>query len=254
MIAKKLSTLRRLSLAALAALALVTASAPATPAAAQFGVVVDLRNLAQNILHYRKRLQEYDAQRRQLTAQLDAMRKLSRPNWRDIGLLARQLDQVVAQANGIAYSLRDAERLFRETFPGYQPPAGGWTPQHARTQTQRTLGTLQGVVAAAGAHGQEIQASMRTLSDIKARMASTAGPQQAVELQTTMAGFAADQAAMLRQAVVMQTNALAVVEAQKLQQQAAATAVMQQAAQRMAGYRPHASVGFTGSRNAGGAP
>lgn len=245
----RLSISRWLSAAIVAASLLVAAPVPAS---AQFGgVVVDLRNLAQNITHYRKRLQEYDAQRQQLTQQINAMRKLARPDWRNLGLLAQQLDAVVAQANGIAYSLRNAERLFRETFPGYTLPAGGWTPRYARVQTERTMATLQGVVAGAAAHGQEMRGAMTTLGQIKSRMASTQGHQQAMELQTTMQGFAADQTAMLRQAVVMQANATAVVEAHRLQQQAAAAAVQEEIARRAQAYRPATTGGFSGTRDGG---
>lgn len=240
----RLSITRWLSAAVAAASFLAVAPAPSS---AQFGgVVIDLRNLAQNVLHYRKRLQEYDAQRQQLTQQLNAMRKLASPNWRNLGQLAQQLDQVVAQANGIAYSLQQAEALFRQTFPGFTAPTGGWSPRFARLQTERTLATLQGAVAGSAAHGQEIRAAAVTLNQIKSRMGSTQGHQQALELQTAMQGFTADQLAMLRQAVVMQTNTMAVVEAQRLQQQAAAAVVMETAARRMEGYRPATSGGFSG--------
>lgn len=83
-------------------------------------------------------------------------------------------------------------------------------------------------------------------------MGSTQGHQQALELQTTMQGFTADQLAMLRQAVVMQTNAMAVVEAQRLQQQAAAQLVRETAAQRLGAYRPLTTGGFSGLRNNAG--
>jgi P-type conjugative transfer protein TrbJ len=180
------------------------------PASAQFGgVVIDLRKLAQNILHYRVQLQQFAAQKQQL----NAMRKLSRLNWRNLDQLAQQIDQVVAQANGIAYGLRQAETLFRHIFPGYTPPAGGWTPRDARTRTERTLATLQGVVAGAAAAAQEMQGARVTLGQIKSQMASVQGHEQALELETTMGGFTADQVTMLRQAVVMQANAQAVVEA-----------------------------------------
>lgn len=245
----RLSITRWLSAAVVAGSQLTVSSAPAS---AQFGgVVVDLRNLAQNIAHYRVRLQQFAAQKQQLTNQLNAMRKLSRPNWRDLGRVAQQLDQAVAQANGIAYSLRQAEALFRQTFPGYTPPAGGWSPRSARTQTERTLATLQGVVAGTVAVGQEVQAAAATLGQIKAQMGSVQGHEQALELQTTMQGFTADQITMLRQAVVMQANAQAVVEAQRLQQQAAAASVREMAAQRLGAYRPLTTGGFTGTRTGG---
>ncbi|HYH80713.1 MAG TPA: hypothetical protein VEX86_13000 [Longimicrobium sp.] len=245
----RLSISRWLSAAVVAGSLLAVGPAPAS---AQFGgVVIDLRNLAQNIAHYRVRLQQFAAQKQQLTQQLNAMRKLSRPNWRDLGRVAQQLDQVVAQANGIAYSLRQAESLFRQTFPGYTPPAGGWSPRSARTQTERTLATLQGVVAGAAVHGQEMQGALTTLGQIKSQMGSVQGHEQALELQTTMQGFTADQLTMLRQAVVMQANAQAVVEAQRLQQEAAAASVRETAAQRLGAYRPLTTGGFSGTKTGG---
>jgi hypothetical protein len=60
---------------------------------------------------------------------------------------------------------------------------------------------------------------------------------------------------MLRQAVVMQANAQAVVEAQRLQQEAAAETVRQMAAQRLGAYRPLTTGGFSGTKsNSGGQP
>lgn len=245
----RLSITRWLSAAVVAA-SLVFA-APARSSAQFGGVVVDLRNLAQNIAHYKVRLQQFAAQKQQLTQQLNAMRKLSRPNWRDLGRVAQQLDQVVAQANSIAYSLRQAEALFHQTFPGYTPPVGGWSPRIARTQTERTLATLQGVVAGAAVHSQEMRGALSTLGQIKAQLGSVQGHEQALELQTTMQGFTADQLTMLRQAVVMQANAQAVVEAQRLQQEAAAASVRETAAQRLGAYRPLTTGGFSGTRTGG---
>jgi P-type conjugative transfer protein TrbJ len=242
------------------AVAAATAS-PARPAMAQtiaaptggpsyiFGIgdiVLDPANLAKNVDHFVKRVQQMDMQRRQLQAQIDALRKLPSPNWRNLGQLAQQLDQVVQQANGIAYSLGDAARVFGETFPGHGISVQRLTPQFARVQAQRTLGTLQGIMGAANAHGREMQGAMVTLNSLKARMGTTQGPQQAAELQTTMAGFQADQLTMLRQTMVMQTSALAVVEAERLQREATAEMAQEQIARRSAAYRPTTAGGLDG--------
>jgi P-type conjugative transfer protein TrbJ len=245
----------------IAALALLVAAASATPAAAQmvapintgpsyiFGIgdiVLDPANLAKNVDHFVKRVQQMDMQRRQLQAQIDALRKLPSPNWRNLGQLAQQLDQVVQQANGIAYTLNDAGRVFGETFPGHGISVRRLTPEFARLQTQRTIGTLRGIVGASSTHGREMRGAMATLNSLKLRMGTTTGPQQAAELQTTMAGFQADQLAMLRQTMVMQTSAIAVVEAERLQREATAEVVQERVAQRLAAYRPARAGGFDG--------
>lgn len=247
--------------AAAVALMVAAVSGDARPAAAQvlappsggpsyiFGIgdiVLDPANLAKSIEHYVKRVQQMDMQRRQLQSQIEALRKLPSPNWRNLGQLAQQLDQVVQQANGIAYTLNDAGRVFAETFPGHGISLQRLTPQFARMQSQRTIGTLRGIVGAAGAHGREMQGSMVTLNALKARMGTTQGPQQAAELQTTMAGFQADQLAMLRQTLVMQANATAVVEGERIQRQATAEMVQEQVARRVAAYRPSAVGGLDG--------
>jgi P-type conjugative transfer protein TrbJ len=211
-------------------------------------IVLDPVNLAKNIEHFVKRIQQMDMQRRQLQAQIDAIRKLPNPNWRNLGQLAQQLDQVVQQANGIAYTLNDAGRVFAETFPGYTRDAQRLTPAFARAHAQRTLATLRGIVGAASAHGRDMQGSMATLSALKSRMSTTQGPQQAAELQTTVAGFQADQLAMLRQTMVMQTTAAAVVAAERIQQQATSDMVLEQAARRMSAYRPLEGGGFDGTK------
>lgn len=254
---------RRISVArGIAALALLLA-ATAAPVSAQivalppddvgprpiFGIgdiVLDPANLAKNVDHFVKRVQQMDMQRRQLQAQIDALRKLPRPDWRNLGQLAQQLDQVVQQANGIAYTLSDAGRVFGETFPGHGISVRRLTPEFARLQAQRTIGTLRGIVGASSTHGREMRGAMATLNALKLRMGTTQGPQQAAELQTTMAGFQADQLAMLRQTMVMQTSAMAVVEAERLQREATAEVVQERVARRLAAYRPSRAGGFDG--------
>jgi P-type conjugative transfer protein TrbJ len=249
--------------AAAVALLLAAVTGSARPAAAQmvapptsgpsyiFGIgdiVLDPANLAKSIEHYVKRVQQMDMQRRQLQAQIDALRKLPSPNWRNLGQLAQQLDQVVQQANGIAYTLVDAGRVFGEMFPGYAASAQRLTTAHARLQTQRTLATLRGILGAASHHGRDMQGAMVTLNALKARMGTTQGPQQAAELATTVAGFQADQLAMVRQTMVMQATAAAVVEAERIQQKASSDLVLEQAVRRMTAYRPLESGGFDGTK------
>ena len=213
----------RLTLAsALAALAL----AAAPPAHAQFGIpqiVFDPRALVEQGKTIQQRIEMIAMQRQQLQHQIDALRKLPDPNWRQIGALVYQLDAVMREGNALAYSLANVDAEFRRTFPGYRVPSD--YPAESRDQMTRTLATLRAALNAASLQARDVGYGQETLARIKARMGTSAGHQQAIELQSTLIGFTADELSSLRQAVVTQTNAQAVYQAYQLQQQAQAQAI-----------------------------
>jgi P-type conjugative transfer protein TrbJ len=75
---------------------------------------------------------------------------------------------------------------------------------------------------------QEIRPGMARLQQIKAQMAGIQGTQQAVELQNTLQAYTAEEMVMLRQAVAVQTNAMAVAQAQQVQREMDEQAVLNQ--------------------------
>src|SRR5205085_5122508 len=102
--------------------ALLTLSA--SPASAQFGlpsVVLDPSNLARNVLHYARRLEQMDMERQQLQQQIAAMRKLQNPNWRQISGAMSNIDALMRNGQALAYSVNSIDADFRSTFPGAQP-------------------------------------------------------------------------------------------------------------------------------------
>src|SRR5438094_961388 len=79
----------------------------ASPAHAQFGlggIVLDPSNLARNVLHYARRLEQMDLERQQLQQQIGAMRKLENPNWRQISGAMSNIDALMRNGQALAYS------------------------------------------------------------------------------------------------------------------------------------------------------
>ena len=180
-------------------------------------IVIDPRNLVQNARQVAQAATQINNQRLQIQYQLRALAKLSRPNWRDINGLMYQLDVLMQQGEALAYSAADLDEQFRRTFPGYELPADWIASDAQRTQSTRALATLHGSLAATRRQMQDMGPGMARLQQIKSQMAGIEGTQQAVELQNTLQAYTAEELMMLRQAVAVQTNAMAVAQAQQIQ-------------------------------------
>ena len=208
---------------------LVAAAAAAAPVPAHAQIpgipqlVFDPRALYEQGKTIQQRIEMIGLQKRQLQYQIDALRKLSAPNWRQIGVLMYQMDTVMREGNALAYSLSNIDQQFQQTFPGYRVPVD--YPAESREQMARTLATMRAALNVASLQARDIGYGQQTLAQIKARMGSAQGHQQAIELQSTLIGFTADELSSLRQAIATQTNTQAVYQAYQIQQQAHAQAI-----------------------------
>ena len=201
-----------------AAMLLVLALAPAS-ARAQFGlfgsgIVLDPSNLARNVLHYARRIEQMNMQRQQLQQQLAAMRKLANPNWRQIASTMAQIDALMREGQALAYSLRTIDAEFRRTFPGTQ--AFRDYPAEQRTQTVRTLATLRGALNAASRAAQDVPASVARLDAMKRQLSGVRGHEEALELNGTIAMYGVEELTMLRQSIAALTNVQAVYYADQV--------------------------------------
>lgn len=198
------SRTRRTILAMLAAAAL--AATPQTAHAQLFGsgIVFDPTNFARNVLHYARRLEQMNLQRQQLEQQLTAMRKLARPNWREIDGTLAQADDLLRAGQSLAYTLRGVDAEFRRTFPGAQVYAD--YPDERRAQSVRTLATLRAALNAANRAAQDLPAGVARLRAMKGQLATIRGHEEALELNGTIGVYGAEELTMLRQAVAALTN------------------------------------------------
>jgi P-type conjugative transfer protein TrbJ len=189
------------------------------PAQAQFSIpglpqiVIDPKNLIENA---RQAAQMAE----QIRYQLQALQKLRNPTWRDIDGHIRQVEYLLQQGEALGYSVAQLDRQFRETFPGYQAAASRLDlPKAQRIQARRTLGTMQAALNVLSANAQQFRAGQSRLGQIKAQMAGIQGTQQALELQSTLDAFLAEEVGLLRQTVATQANLQAVYNAYQVNEQ-----------------------------------
>ncbi len=209
----------------LAAAALAVLGCLLTPPAAraQFGLfgsglVFDPSNFARNVLHYARRLEQMNMQRQELQQQLAAMRKLRSPNWRQINATLTQMDALMQQGQGLAYSLRAIDQEFQRTFPGTRVFQN--YPAERQTQAIRTLATLRGALNAANRAAREFPTSVARLDAMKRQLGSIQGHEEALELNGTIGMYSAEELTLLRQAVSALTNVQTVYYADQVNAQA----------------------------------
>ena len=191
----------------------------ATPARAQFSipglpqVVFDPRNLVENARQAAQIAQQIEYQRQ-------ALRKLRNPTWRDIDAHVRQVEYLLRQAQALGYSIGTIDREFQRTFPGYEAAATSLDLSTAqRLQAQRTLATMRAGLNVLSAQGQQFQAGRLRLNAIKGQVSRIEGTQEALELQTTLDAFLAEEVGLLRQTIATQANLQAVYNAYQVNQQ-----------------------------------
>ncbi len=202
-----------------AALAFASAFVPA-PARAQW-VVVDPSNLAQNIQQVLRTIDEINNQRMQITYQLQALRKLGNPSWRNIMPLVQQLDGLMQQGAALGYSIQALDAQFQQTFPGSSAAANNLlVPTAQRQQAVRALETMRAALDVLQWQSRNFQAGQQKLAAIKASMSGIQGTQQAIELQSTLSAFTGEEIGLLRQEVATQTNVQAVYNAYVIDREA----------------------------------
>jgi P-type conjugative transfer protein TrbJ len=194
----------------------------AAPAAhAQFGlggIVLDPSNLARNVLHYARRLEQIAMQKQQLQQQLVAIRKLPNPPWRDIRQTVAQLDGLMADSRAIGYRLQNLSQQFQATFP-VDRVFQNW-PSERRAQAERTVATMGAVLAGARAQAQLFNDGLGRLTDMKGRVATVQGQEGALELQNSATVFSAEELMLLRQALMAQSSMQAVYYANRINAEA----------------------------------
>lgn len=148
--------------------------------------------------------------------------------WQSNQGLLTNLGNMVAEQEGLSYTLSDLSSEFQQMFPGYvASPSGNVAPQAAQSFTA-TLNTLNGTLQAAAAQAQDFQAEQATLSTLEAKNQGAVGRMQAIEVGNEIALQQVQQLQMLRQLMVAMINAQNVVAANQVNQTAQAQAQQQQ--------------------------
>ena len=208
----------------------ITVSALATVlvganAGAQF-VVLDPANLARSVLHYARRLEQLDVQKKQYEQQITAMKKLPNPPWRDISQTVARLDALMADGRAMAYQLGNLDAQFRATFP-VDRSFQDW-PAERRAQAERTVATMGTVLANARAQAQVFNDGLGRIAQIKSQVGTIQGHEAALELQNTATVFNGEELMLLRQAVMAQTSMQAVYYADRVNTEAQQAATIEE--------------------------
>jgi P-type conjugative transfer protein TrbJ len=227
-----------LGLAAL--LLLVAALAAPAPAAAVIPVTDVAHILVNQYWHYVHYVQfalqiyqHYQAltnQVRQIENQLQALKKLSNPNWREVYDLLANLDWIMRQGQALAYSYHDIDGQFQQAFPGWVE-VQSW-PAQRQLQAVRTLDTMRTGLDTASEQFRHDIADQLFLERIKVQMDGIHGHQEALELGNTISMYTAQELGVIKQSLATGNNLQAVYYGHQINREAQGEATLAAGIQR----------------------
>ena len=229
---------------ALALATLLAATAALPPPASAQTPVTDAVHIATTIyyqlLHYYARYLEIQQKAQQIHYQLQALKKLANPSWRDVGNLLVYLNNLMREGENLAYSLDNIVQVFRDTFPGWVETKD-W-PAEYRNQTVRTLNTMERALRTVNQQSRGF--SPKDLGRIKAQVQDIRGHQEALELLATIGAYNAEELLIMRQSLAASNNIASVYYASQVNEKAQAALTFAAATRRTALDRSPAA-GFT---------
>lgn len=177
-------------------------------------IVYDPTAVGKLITQLSRQMQQINVARGQLQAQLDNMRKLASPPWRQINTTMAQVDLLAQQGRALAYTLRNIDSEFQQTFPGFR--LSGTMTADMRSQNERTLATLRGALNATAATAQQFPVATANIDAMKRQIATITSAQQAAELNGVIGIQGAEELTLLRQQLAALSNAQLVALAQQV--------------------------------------
>jgi P-type conjugative transfer protein TrbJ len=222
-----------LALSALLLLALLT-PAPALAAYGPVPVIDYVHILVNQYWHYLHYLQfalqiyqEYQSltnQYHQIVYQLQALKKLSNPNWREVYDLLANLDWIMRQGQALAYSYKNIDAQFQQVFPGWTE-VQNW-PLQRQTQAVRTLDTMRTALDTTSEQFRHDIADQLFLERIKSQMDGINGHQEALELQGTIQMYTAQELGVIKQSLATANNMQAVYYGHQINREAQSEATL----------------------------
>jgi len=146
----------------------------------------------------------------------------SKYDWRGLQNDINNLGDIIAQAQGIAYSARGLDQVFSENFPGYQSQQG-YLKQY-ESISNAAQNTLNGVLQSASQSAEYFKDTEKRLNDLKKASESAVGVTSAIQAASQIAIEQIEQLQLLRQMIIAQINAQTVYYATRIQKEASAKA------------------------------
>lgn len=208
---------------ALYALALLVAVlAPAQEAKAQWAVI-DPAHIAKSVINGRQLVDQLRAQRDQLTAFRDNVRKLTSYNVRDVTGFLSAVDATLVSGATVAYASSSLPGDFYRLYTGADvgDPRGttdGWLSG----QLDASLGTLRSLRE----HAVQLQAARRDLAGFQDQIRRATTAQQIAEVQGSVEAYGVQESQLLRQVTMLQVDQQARAQAVQAAQRAYAAEVV----------------------------
>lgn len=204
------------------AAAILTALAPA--AHAQW-VVIDPTNLVQNILTAARTLEQINNQIRQLQNEAQMLtnqaRNLTNLDFSALAELRAALsatNQLIQQAQGLAFNVSQMEADFRRLYPDSYTAAISGTQMalDARTRWRNSLEALRTATQVQSQAVQNFATDERTLTDLVNRSQSAVGALQAMQATNQLLALQSRQAMQAQQLQITQDRAAALEQARQV--------------------------------------
>lgn len=176
---------------AIAAIPLVSLSAPCAHAQFGSGIVYDPANHTQNILSAARALEEITNQVQQLAHEIEMLENMARDLERlpdsiasDIRSRMQRIEDLMRRAEGIGYTVQDVERDYEEIYPetyGNTPPAGQVLVDDARIRWRQSRTAYRDSLAVAANVVEHSRADSESLSSLLTQSQAAAGNLQALQ-------------------------------------------------------------------------
>jgi P-type conjugative transfer protein TrbJ len=212
---------------ALAALVIAAAPLPGlvTPASAQF-TVFDPSNYAQNILTAARTLQSVNNQIASLQNEVTMLQNMAR-NLKSLDYTAlapiksalQQVDTLMVQAQGMAFTLASTEDVLRDAYPTSLDP-NATTDQiveHARAQARAALDGYRQALKVQAKVVENVQADAGLIDDLIQRSQGAAGGLQAQQAANQLQALAIKQDQQIQALMAAQYRAEALETARQAQ-------------------------------------
>jgi type IV secretion system protein TrbJ len=197
------------------------------PTALNTSIIQDLQR-AEQVLQYGVELQ-------QLANMIQNTLHRGQATLTNVSMDLNQLANVVQGGQALAYSLGNQDKVFAQTYPGYQPPPGappgGFETKYA-LWAQTSLATTQGLLRGVGVQGKLLATEQGVLSILRTLSASNLlNRNDAINLTGQLAAEQVGQLQKLRELQLEDMTSKAAFQGYTIQKDAASMQAVQDALQ-----------------------
>lgn len=170
----------------------------------------NIEQVAQNAQQIAHQVSQIENQLDQYRAMLQNLEKLPQNIWGDAVGDLNQLQRLVAQGEGIAFSLGGLDDILRQRFPSFTDVQTGLSQDESYSEAYARWSnvnrdTISGTLAAAGLTAEQFKSEASTLSHLHTQSANAVGQMQALQVGHAIADQQVAQMQKLRGLISQQT-------------------------------------------------